>query len=98
MMRIFDKEYNAITDLLKSYAVGRKNNVERGLESPILAALLVEKYAWGQHEALTVIDSENGSRDLIKLADKLCFEIDNDFELNRQHRYQGLQITLSGLK
>jgi hypothetical protein len=70
---------------LKTYADGRKQDVKRGAETPELAALLVEKYAWGVASALKVL--EFPARNFIVEADRLVLEIDPKFMENKHRRW-----------
>ena len=74
---------------IKEYARGRSKNVKRGLETPKLSALLLEKYAWGFSEAVREMNrSVHGKIELINLSDELCLEIDPDFIKNKEKRWE----------
>jgi hypothetical protein len=52
------REINKLDDILRTlrrYARGRANDVERGIETPALSALLVEKYAVGLVDAVRTL-------------------------------------------
>ncbi len=68
--------YTSVTD----FAETRKKAVADGLESSELAALLIEKFAEGA--------SSEGNKEAIKLADRYCQEIDQNYMENRQLRYR----------
>ncbi len=70
---------------LKNYADGRKKDVARGAETAELAALLIEKYAWGVASTLKVL--EFPSRNLAAEADRLVLEIDPDFAEHTKKRW-----------
>ncbi|KZX73279.1 hypothetical protein A3715_15820 [Oleiphilus sp. HI0009] len=73
---------------VREYAHGRLDSVKRGLESPKLSALLLEKYACGFAQAIEEIDRDLSSQSQItRLADELCLEIDPDFIENRKRRW-----------
>jgi hypothetical protein len=78
---------------LKSYAVGRKKDVARGAETPELAALLLDKYAWGVASALKLL--EFPARNFTAEADRLVLEIDPDFAENRKKRWAARPASLS---
>lgn len=86
-MNIGEQEIEALVTSLRQYARARKNDCDKRLESPELSALLVEKYAWGMHEALTAIDFEANTSPIISEADNLCLAIDPDHVRNRRLRY-----------
>lgn len=77
---------------LNRYANGRKNDVENGLESAELSALLVEKYAVGLVDAVRVLKPMLGLNidinSIVAEADNLCRSIDPKTEENRVLRYQ----------
>lgn len=72
---------------LKQYAQARLNDCEKGLESPEISALLVEKYAWGMHEGLLAVDRDCDTSSIIAEADSLCLGIDPSHAENRKLRY-----------
>ncbi|AZQ13304.1 hypothetical protein [Shewanella khirikhana] len=72
---------------LRRYAKGRANDVERGLESPELSALLVEKYAVGMVDAVRALSLDIDINALTKEADLLCKWIDPQSVENRALRY-----------
>ncbi len=78
--------------VLNKYADGRKNDVQNGLESAELSALLVEKYAVGMVDAAMELEHILGLSidvNLITLkADNLCLLIDPKTVENRQLRYK----------
>jgi hypothetical protein len=69
---------------IDAYAAGRKSDVARGAETPALAALLVDKYGAGLAKALRIagIDSQ-----VQQATDRLAREIDPDFDLHRDARW-----------
>ncbi|WP_413694461.1 hypothetical protein [Psychromonas sp. KJ10-2] len=79
---------NQIIETLKRYAKGRQNDVHRGLESPELSALLLEKYAVGLVDAIRVLGVDVDINLIASEADKLCLCIDHDMNKNREIRYK----------
>jgi hypothetical protein len=93
-MAIYSKDENEVVYLgerllreLRSYAEGRKKDVDRGAETPALAALLVEKYAWGLATAVKLL--EFPAQNITAEADKLVAEIDPYFSENKRKRWAG---------
>lgn len=74
---------------LRNYAASRKNNVSHGMESPELAALLVEKYGEGLVKALHIAENllDVPASRLQAEVDRLVLEIDPDAEENRKKRW-----------
>lgn len=70
-------------------ANGRKSNIERGAETPELAALIVEKYGHGMARALRLLAglADCSVPDLRKDVDGLVLEIDPRVEDNRSRRW-----------
>jgi hypothetical protein len=68
--------YNSFAD----FALTRKAAVRDKLESPELAALMVEKFGEGAYAA--------GDKSAIALADQYCIEIDSNYKANRRLRYE----------
>lgn len=64
---------------LEDFARVRTDAVSQGLESPELAALMVEKFAEGMAAC---------GHDARLLADDLCASIDPNYKANRRLRYQ----------
>ena len=83
---------DSIITELKQYAKGRSNDVENGLESAELSALLVEKYAVGMVDAVRVLERILGLNidlnSIVTEADNLCRSIDPETEENRRLRYK----------
>ena len=76
-----------VINTLKQYAYARQDACNRGLESPELSALLVEKYAWGMKEAIQAVDQDADINSIISVADQLCASIDKQHKENRNLRY-----------
>lgn len=71
---------------IQSYAKSRKNNVNRGAETPELAAVFIDKYAAGLSKALQIAGIDSRIR---AVADKLVHEIDPEFDQHMQARWSG---------
>lgn len=69
--------YESLDDFVNT----RKKAIANGLESPALAALMVEKFAEGMCCA---------GVDLIEIADGYCIEIDAEYKNNRKRRYEAV--------
>lgn len=82
--RSLDDIEKVLKEDLKEYAAYRKRNVDKGLESPSFAAILVEKYALGLSKAVQLLffDQERFSL----LVDEICLGIDPDYKLNISKR------------
>jgi hypothetical protein len=70
---------------LRIYAGGRQSDVTRGAETPELAALLLEKFGLGMAAAAKALEFNFG--DLTREMDRLCVEIDPEFNASRQKRW-----------
>lgn len=69
-----------LIDEVREYPAGRQRDVERGAETPRLAALLLEKYGAGMVRATSVA----GLRAPLQAeVDRLAADIDPDVEANR---------------
>lgn len=73
--------FNTMNKDLNDFVQTRKAAVERGLETPALSALLVEKFAEGMYAA---------GLDVIAQADKASLEIDEDHKQRRKARYTSI--------
>lgn len=69
---------------LREYGAGRQRDVDRGAETPELAALLVEKFAAGMAESLRLLGL---STSVVAEADRLVRSIDPEFEVHRKARW-----------
>jgi len=74
--------------VMTQFAERRKSGVDRGLESPELAALLVEKYAVGMVDAAWATNLDVDINELTVHVDKLCNSIDPQCKQNRKLRYE----------
>lgn len=74
----------SVIEEIRRYADERKSDVARGVETPALAALMVEKFGEGMGKLLSAIASLDGS--FMKEVDKLVHEIDPDYSKHRQSR------------
>lgn len=77
-------ERDVIADI-RSYAQSRKRDVDRGAESPALAATLVEKYGEGLAKALAIVGVDSQVQ---RETDRLVREIDANFEANKAARWE----------
>lgn len=78
------------------YAESRKHDVERGAETPDLAAELVNKWTEGAQAALRTIEFPRAYYDkLAELADRLVLEIDPNFKENRRRRFKARPASLA---
>jgi hypothetical protein len=70
---------------IREYADARMRDVERGAETPALAAVLVDKYGEGMARALGIagIDSSVQAE-----TDRLVRRIDPDFEQHKKSRWE----------
>lgn len=77
---------------IESYAAARRNDVARGAETAILAAVLVDKYGAGLAKALAIagIDSSVQQR-----TDHLVRELDPAFDDHRRARWAAKPAGLS---
>jgi hypothetical protein len=66
------------------YARGRQSDVDRGAETPELAAVFVEKFGLGMAAAAKTLAFNFGS--LTGEMDRLCMHIDPEFKKNREKR------------
>ena len=69
---------------LRDYAAGRSADVERGAETPALAATLVDKFAVGMAMALEIVGIDT---EITRISDSLVREIDPSFERHRAARW-----------
>lgn len=78
-------DFNVIEEI-QHYAAGRKKDVERGAETPALAALMLEKYGEGMAKMLSGFGGSNAS--LMQEVDRLVREIDPQYPKHRQYRFE----------
>ena len=83
-------EWQVLEDL-RSYARSRQRDVARGAETPDLAALIVDKYCEGLAKALRIAGIDSTVR---REGDRLCREIDPDFDAHREARWAARPCTL----
>ena len=77
---------------IRNYIQGRKSDVQRGAETPELAAMLIEKYAAGFAAALRIAGIKNN---IIGIADQACQTIDPQFKEHRQARWAARPAALT---
>jgi len=70
---------------VRSAAEGRTSDVQRGAESPAVAAALFDKFGGGVCTAAHVLGLDIGA--LQREVDALARQIDPDFEANRKARW-----------
>jgi len=89
---------NDISAKIIKYAEDRLSNINRGAETPRLAALLVEKYVWGCYETLHLLE-EIGlkaiSDEILKVGDSICNSIDPEFNKNKKLRWASRPADIS---
>jgi hypothetical protein len=78
---------------IRTYAKGRESDVERGAETPELAALLTDKVAWGMHLAARALGFDTST--LIAESDRLVAAIDPDFAAHREKRWAARPAALT---
>ncbi|MEM6483900.1 MAG: hypothetical protein AAF662_02780 [Pseudomonadota bacterium] len=80
---------NEAASAIRAYAQKRSGDVDEGLETPELAALLVEKYAMGIVEAGTLLTNilKLPSLDLTHVARDAVAKIDPQARKHRQRRW-----------
>jgi hypothetical protein len=77
---------------LRDYAKLRRNDIERGAESPAMAALLVEKYAEGMARSLGILGFPSKVQ---QLGDQLVRELDPAYDANRKARWEARPAALT---
>jgi hypothetical protein len=78
------------TQMVKRYAQDRAQNVERGLETPRLAALLVQKYGRGVVDAIIyVFDNARAADPVWRVLDAETAKIDPDWRAHDRDRWEG---------
>lgn len=96
---VADRFVKLVIHDLREYAVGRKNDVARGAETPALAALLLEKYGYGLAKAASLLrDASDGHikpPDVIAEVDALVAEIDPDWKAHRHLRWESRPADIS---
>ncbi|WP_433947018.1 hypothetical protein [Paenibacillus sp. SN-8-1] len=83
---------------VKEYADGRAKDVERGAETPRLAALLLQKYGLGVIEAVSMIyDTPRAADPISKVLDEETTKINPQWREHDRERWTGrpADITLS---
>jgi hypothetical protein len=84
-----------LTEEIRTYAEGRKRDIERGAETPELASLMVEKFGYGMAKAAHIIGLDSK---IMAEVDRLIAEIDPEFRKTRQKRWDsrpaGLLLTV----
>lgn len=80
---------------LGEYASGRKSDVDRGAETPHLAALMLQKYGYGLCDAAELIAPRAG---LVKHSDVdiLVEEIDPSWRENAKKRWAARPADIAG--
>lgn len=79
---------NKIISKIKEYAHERMNNVERGTETPKLAALILQKYGSGMIDAVAIFyDNPRTTDTIYKVLDEETSKIDEDWEKHNKERW-----------
>lgn len=81
-----------VLDDLRSYAESRRHDVDRGAETPDLAALLIDKYCEGLAKALWIAGIDS---DVRQEGNRLCREIDPAFDEHRETRWAARPCALT---
>ncbi|MDF0490380.1 hypothetical protein PX554_19820 [Sphingomonas sp. H39-1-10] len=81
--------------LVRDYASGRESDVAAGRETPRLAALLVQKYGWGVHDAAVALFGSERARPVIDAADQAMVSIDPDWRRHDRERWEARPADLA---
>lgn len=88
----FYKKVNKIENLvfkIEEYAKGKINDVKRGAETPILAALLLQKYGEGIIQSVITIYDDNRIADFIQVTlDREVSKIDPEWREHAKERWE----------
>ncbi|KAB8048681.1 hypothetical protein GCN78_18225 [Janthinobacterium rivuli] len=78
------------------YAESRKKDVDRGAETPELAAFLVQKYGYGSADRASLAANllECPKPDLMRDLDQVATSIDPDWRTNQQRRFDARPAAL----
>ena len=85
---------------LDDYFIGRSKDIKRGAETPAIAGLMFEKFAWGLSNGLKYLDKVLIERPSISAviqtkADELVLELDPSYKENKQKRWNSRPADLS---
>lgn len=81
---------------VKEYANGRAKDVDRGAETPRLAALLLQKYGVGVIDTVSLIfDSPRAADPISNVLDQETAKIDPQWRENNRERWAGRPADLS---
>lgn len=93
------EEHYAVDQLVikvKEYADGRAKDVERGAETPRLAALLLQKYGRGVIEAVSLIfDTPRAADPISKVLDEETTRIDPQWRKHNRRRWEARPADLT---
>jgi hypothetical protein len=94
-----NEQIKSLVQEVQRYAGKRLSDVARGLETPALAALMVEKFGEGLAKAAHLLGAE-GPGELEHEIDRLVREIDPQYSTHLQSRFEarpaGLAINGAG--
>ncbi len=80
---------------IKEYAYGKMNDVKRGLETPRLAALLLQKYGCGMVDAVTVFyDTPRAADPIYKILDEETSKIDPEWRMHNKERWESRPVDI----
>jgi|SRR6187402_811330 hypothetical protein len=86
-VRTMTDELGALIDEIQRYACARIHDVQRGAETPALAALMVEKFGEGLMKAGYLLKVERIDA-LTQEIDRLVREIDARYPTHLQYRFE----------
>ncbi|WP_426197193.1 hypothetical protein [Massilia sp. DWR3-1-1] len=79
-----------LVEKVREYARGRHSNVERGAETPELAALLLQKYGTGIVDAVaTIFGTPRAADPISRVVDEETEHLDFDWRVHAQARWAG---------
>ncbi len=82
---------------VKEYARGRASDVERGAETPRLAALLLQKYGRGVVDAVsTIFESRRAADPIMRVVDEETARIDPGWREHDRARWTARPADLKG--
>lgn len=84
-----------LLEQVREYGAHRAKAVARGLETPRLAALLVQKYGQGVADAARLILGRRASREVMLAVDKAVERLDPDWRAHIRLRWESRPADLS---
>jgi hypothetical protein len=88
---------DALIRMVHDYAAQRQQQVTHGRESPVLAALLVQKYGYGVVDAVKVLGDDHTATRVLQTVDAMVTAIDPQWGAHAQQRWARSRVTLVGL-